>query len=337
MILDLQRFTDRERPRWLELEALLDRMEAGAGSALDLDGALRLHYLYQKAGADLARVRGQSAAPELRRYLEALVARAYSAIYAHDAAGAAGFSPKRFLLRDFPAVFRRRIAAFWLALAVTLAGGAAGGALVRWEPEAKSVLLPYEHLAGNPADRVAEEERTAKQSLGEDKAYFSAFLMTNNIKVAILALVTGFAFGIGPFLLLFYNGAVLGAVVYDYLAAGQGRFLAGWLLPHGSFEIPAILLAGQAGFVIGAQVLRGYRSGNAVRGMRAAAPDAATLIGGIAVMLVWAGIVEAFFSQYHEPVLPYAAKIAFGCAELIALIAWLGWAGRRGEGGHARA
>lgn len=44
------------------------------------------------------------------------------------------------------------------------------------------------------------------------------------------------------------------------------------------------------------------------------------LIGGVAVMLVWAGIIEAFFSQVHEPVMPYAAKIAFGAAELLLLI-----------------
>ena len=44
-----------------------------------------------------------------------------------------------------------------------------------------------------------------------------------------------------------------------------------------------------------------------------------TIIGGVAVMLVWAGIVEAFFSQYHAPVLPYGVKIAFGAVELVAL------------------
>ena len=48
-----------------------------------------------------------------------------------------------------------------------------------------------------------------------------------------------------------------------------------------------------------------------------------TLIGGVAVMLVWAGIVEAFLSQYHQPAVPYALKIAFGLVELAALIWFL--------------
>ena len=45
-------------------------------------------------------------------------------------------------------------------------------------------------------------------------------------------------------------------------------------------------------------------------------------------MLVWAGLVESFVSQYHQPVLPYALKIGFGVCELAALTAFLGWAGR---------
>ena len=52
------------------------------------------------------------------------------------------------------------------------------------------------------------------------------------------------------------------------------------------------------------------------------------LIAGAAALLVWAGIVEAFVSQYHQPVLPYSLKIAFGACELAALAAFLGWAGR---------
>ncbi len=337
MILDLERFVRKEQPRWRELEELLARLESAPGATLDLQGTLRLHHLYQKTGADLAKVKGQSAAPQLRRYLESLVSRSYAEIHENREARIR-FSPKTFYLSTFPRAFRRHLAAFWLAVLVTLAGGAAGGALVRWDPDAKSVLLPFEHLMGSPTERVAREESSGALQAHRPKSYFSSYLMTNNIRVSILTLVTGFAWGLGPLILLFYNGVVLGAVVYDYCAAGQAKFMAGWLLPHGSFEIPAILIAGQAGFLIGAQLLKGSRDGGIRRRMRAAAPDAAVLIGGLASMLVWAGIVEAFFSQYHEPILPYWVKIVFGCAELSALTLYLGWAGRgdRGRGDRGR-
>jgi hypothetical protein len=54
-----------------------------------------------------------------------------------------------------------------------------------------------------------------------------------------------------------------------------------------------------------------------------------TLIFGVGVFLVWAGFVEAFLSQYHEPVLPYSAKIAFGLVELILLVLFLSKSGSR--------
>ena len=53
------------------------------------------------------------------------------------------------------------------------------------------------------------------------------------------------------------------------------------------------------------------------------------MIIGVALMLVWAGIIEAFFSQYHEPVLPYEIKIGFGVLELILLALFLGKSGAR--------
>ena len=62
---------------------------------------------------------------------------------------------------------------------------------------------------------------------------------------------------------------------------------------------------------------------------RATAPDLVTLIFGVALMLVWAGFVEAFLSQYHEPMIPYSAKIIFGCIELAMLVLFLARSGRR--------
>ena len=48
-----------------------------------------------------------------------------------------------------------------------------------------------------------------------------------------------------------------------------------------------------------------------------------TIIFGAGVLLIWAGIVESFLSQYHQPVIPYSLKIAFGATELVALTIFL--------------
>ena len=159
------------------------------------------------------------------------------------------------------------------------------------------------------------------------KATFSAQLMQNNTRVSILAMGLGMSFGVGTVVLLFYNGVILGAVAFDYVTGGETVFLLGWLLPHGVIEIPAILVAGQAGLLL-AHALIGWGSRKTRRErLREIAPDVVTLICGAALFLVWAGIVEAFFSQYHEPVVPYGVKIGFGLVELAALTLYLSRSG----------
>jgi uncharacterized membrane protein SpoIIM required for sporulation len=198
------------------------------------------------------------------------------------------------------------------------------------DPESKEILLPFEHLQGNPADRVAGEEGARTDRLEGAKSTFSSYLMTHNARVAMFTMALGVTWAIGTILVLFYNGIILGAVALDYVAAGQTAFLAGWLLPHGSFEIPAILVAGQAGLLLGKVILgRGERAPLGVR-LRRMAPDLATLMAGVVLLLVWAGVVESFFSQYHEPVLPYAVKIGFGAVQLSLLVVYLARAGSRG-------
>lgn len=331
MILDLDRFLVVERPFWRELESLLGSLERASASERETPAARlgrlrRIHYLYQRASADLAKVQTFAAAPELRQYLENLVARAYGEI--HEVRAAERWNPWHFFTGTFPCAVRRQARAGALALGVTAAGSLFGGAALYLDPDAKSGLIPFAHLAGDPAERVAEEERVTGDHLSDRKASFSSELMTHNIRVSMLALALGMSWGFGTVALLFTNGVLLGAVAADYVAAGHSRFLLGWLLPHGAIEIPAIVIAGQAGLVL-AGALLGWADRTPLRErLRAVRPDLVALIGGVAMLLVWAGLVEAFLSQYHEPVLPYGVKIAFGLVELGVLAALLARGGR---------
>jgi uncharacterized membrane protein SpoIIM required for sporulation len=322
VIIDLPKFLAAERGSWTELDAILSRLEADPHRRLDLEQLKRFYFLYQKASADLAQLSTFAFEPQIRRYLESLVARAYGEV--HEArARERRTSPISWFVRQFPAVFQRHLRAFLLACAIFLAGSIFGGAALRFDPEAKAVLMPFEHLQGDPSRRVAEEEQAKRDRLSGAHSTFSADLMTHNIRVSLLTLGMGMTAGAGTVVLLFYNGVILGAVAIDYALAGQTKFLLGWLLPHGVIEIPAILIAGQAGLLVGGAML-GWGSHETLRRrLRRISPDVMTLAFGLAIMLVWAGIVEAFFSQFHEPILPYELKIAFGIAELAALILFL--------------
>jgi uncharacterized membrane protein SpoIIM required for sporulation len=328
MIIDLQKFSAAERPAWQELEKLLDRIESDPVFKPSLEQARRFHYLYERASADLAKLVTFSAEPELRRYLESLVARAYTEIH-ETRSDRKRFSPWHWFLHTLPQTFRRHARAFWLSLAITIAGSLFGGLALAFDPEAKAVIMPFAHLQGDPAERVAREEAAQRDHVGTQKSSFSSQLMTHNTRVSITTLALGMTWGLGTIILLFYNGIILGAVAVDYVQAGQLKFLLGWLMPHGVIEIPAILVAGQAGLVLANALVGWGKRERLAQRFRAISPDLVTLIFGVAIMLVWAGFIEAFLSQHHEPVIPYTAKIAFGSIELVMLILFLTRCGRR--------
>jgi uncharacterized membrane protein SpoIIM required for sporulation len=197
---------------------------------------------------------------------------------------------------------------------------------VAFDPEAKEAVLPAmfaDHL-GDPGKRVAEEEKGERHDREMQHATFAGMLMVNNIKVSILTLALGMTYGVGTMITLFHNGVLLGVVAIDYILAGQTLFLLGWLMPHGVIEIPAILIAGQAGLILGGSLLGWGDRAPLRRRLRLIGPDLMTLIGGVALLLIWAGLIESFLSQYHQPVIPYWLKIVFGALELAGLIWFLG-------------
>src|SRR5438128_1434546 len=213
MIIDLHKFVLAERPHWAELERLLNTLEEEPNHRMSLDQLRRFHYLYERAAADLARITTFSSEPETRRYLEHLVARGYGEIHETRERQRRIF-PLKWFFQELPRTFRRHVRAFWLSLAITVAGCAFAG------------------LAG---------------------------------LVRALALI-------------------------------------GW----------------------------GRRRPLKAR-LREVSRDMVTLIFGVGLLLVWAGFIEAFLSQYHEPVIPYSAKIAFGTVELALLILFLARSGKKAE------
>ncbi len=328
MIIDISRFINEEREYWTELEGFLDKLEKDPSFRMDLGQIKRFHYLYQRASADTARIKTFSSEKNLRQYLESLVGRAFG--YIHET----GRRPRKIALLNwffntFPQTFRKHIQAFLISALITVTGCVFGGAAVGLDTQAKPVLIPFEHLQKTPSERVAMEESMDKDTMKGHKARFSSYLMTHNTRVSIFIMVLGISWGIGTIIMLFYNGVILGAIAVDYIMDGQLRFLAGWLLPHGSIEIPAILIAGQAGLVIAGTLVGRGEPVSVRQRFRDVSRDILTLIAGVAVLLIWAGLVESYLSQYHQPVISYELKITLGVFELLLLTLFLWKSGRK--------
>jgi uncharacterized membrane protein SpoIIM required for sporulation len=335
VILNLERFQAQAQPRWRSLESLLGALESRPDRRLTPAEAEQLQELYGQTAADLNRVTHGALAPELRQYLERLVARSYAELYYALPTRPEIWQPRRWLriFTAFPEAFRRQSRYFALAVLITVLGCALGGLAVHYDPASVDVLLPADYLR-SPEQRVHEEEQGKGSRLESTQieAAFSAQLIRHNIQVALLAAALGVTFGMGTALLLFENGVLLGAVAVNYTQQGFGLFVTAWLLPHGVFEIPSILIAGQAGFYLARLLLRRREDRNVRQTMR----EWLVLVSGLAMMLVWAGIMEGFVSQHHAPVLPYAFKVGIAVAELVLLTLYLLLTGRTGMSVDAR-
>jgi len=125
--------------------------------------------------------------------------------------------------------------------------------------------------------------------------YTMGQIFGNNFKVSLLMIVAGIFFGVVPYFFMFSNGALVGFllnIVRAKTAVSPLLTFALGILPHGIFELSAMVIAAGAGIKIGTVILvplRGYRRGAS---LAIACREAAYLIVLVACLLVVAAIVE---------------------------------------------
>jgi len=104
---------------------------------------------------------------------------------------------------------------------------------------------------------------------GKSAMELISFILLNNLKASFMAIVTGVGIGIFPLAIGIMNGYLLGFISREAVARG-GFFVLWRLLPHGIFELPAIILSIGIGLKIGGDLLRrkGKLEYNLREGMR---------------------------------------------------------------------
>jgi uncharacterized membrane protein SpoIIM required for sporulation len=314
------------RHRWEELASLLDRVDRGGVKALSVAQVKRLARLYRQVTVDLSQARAAGDDPRLVAYLNALAARAHGRVYITERVKIRSLFT--FVTSGFPRAMRRNRVAILAAVAVFLLTTVASMAAVLADPDLAFSLFD---------ERVVEYEnvRLEKQQ-GEYKGNFTfsvsqsplvaAQIIGNNVKVAIM----GFALGavgcvLGVFLLV-YNGRMLGTL--SGLVWNGGYFVGFYslILTHGVLELSAICIAAAGGLRLGWALLapRGLTRADA---FRSASGDAFALLGGAILMLIVAGIIEAFVTPHFGAAVRWS--VAIGTGVLFAAYALL--AGRRAE------
>ena len=118
------------------------------------------------------------------------------------------------------------------------------------------------------------------------------FIFVNNLKSSFFAIFCGILFGIIPFAILVVNGYVLGFVASKTTAL-QGYLVLWRLLPHGIFELPAVLISIGIGMRLG-MFLFIYKGENKLRELGKWLIESLRVFVFIIIpLLVLAAIIEA--------------------------------------------
>jgi len=320
--MDEREFVQSRQAGWKRLTEILDRVERSGGlRGLAREDLRELGPLYRRAASDLAYARAHAVTGNLTAHLNRLVARAHALLYHTDRRTWRGLGS--FFSRDFPQTFRRRLPFFLAAVAFLLAGALLAYWLMMQSRSNLDIFFPPDSPLRASVD-VWQSGKTTRTIRDGESAIGASALMTHNIQVSFLAFSTGILGCVVTALMLFQNGAMLGALAGLMTYVHHHDTLWPGILPHGVVELSATCIAGAAGFLLGwALLVPGpYRRRDA---LVIAALDAVRLIVGVCALLVFCGIVEAFISPSR---LPAGFKIAFGVLTFFGLYAYLFFAGR---------
>jgi uncharacterized membrane protein SpoIIM required for sporulation len=281
------RWLDQRTPHWSRLEHLVTLTGAHGLSKLSRSELQELGLLYRQVAADLATVREDPSAIGVAASLNQLLARAHHTIYSAERPSA--LAPLRFLRATFPAAVRRHWPHCLAAVVIFVAGGLVGAALIARNPTVLIELLSPEMV------RTIERHEMWTHSIVAIKPLASTEIMTNNMTVAFLTFAAGITGGVGTTYFLFFNGLLLGVIGLACARAGMSVALWSFVAPHGVLELPAIFIAGAAGFRLAQGLLfPGFLPRR--ESLVAAGRDALELVLGCVPILVVAGIIEAFVS-----------------------------------------
>jgi uncharacterized membrane protein SpoIIM required for sporulation len=311
--MSLDHWLKERQPVWQRLESIVDGLYRHGPCRTAPQDLVAMIELYQSACADLARLRALGGDPADVATLNRLVIRAHGQIY--RGGPARSWRPLAFFLVDYPRLFRQTwkftLASFLIA---------AASALMAYSTVQTSPQTVGDILGG--ADREVRGHKTLadiRERFGhEGSPVLSSFVITNNIRVALTAFALGITLGLGTIYILTVNGAMLGGIAGAFAKSHAAGQFWGVVLPHGTLELSAVVVAGGAGLLLGyglwapgARTRRRALREDAVRAMRLAV--------GLLPAFAFAGIIEGFVTP--SDAIPEPLKLALGIAA--AAVFWL--------------
>lgn len=302
----------RYRKDWEELDHLL-HFFAKRPQLIQAAQIRRLTYLYRKASSHLSLLQTRHPDDELTGYLNQLVVRTHHTLYKHQ--HHSGVQLAGFFGHYFIGLIRSRRWFILTAAVIVLCGGMAGFAAVLADSTTMYSLFPARMVDNLDPSRAGEGLKAIPHSI------VSAEIMTNNIRVAVLAFASGITFGIWTVYLLAYNGVIIGALAAVYWQAGENYLFWAYILPHGVIELTAIFIAGGAGLYMGYRMWVPGQLPWKLQLLHSAKESLQLLLGTVPLFVI-AGTIEGYITPSE---LSLAAKYAVAVITLGLLLAYYGF------------
>ena len=314
-MLSVNDFIKLREKDWERLQQLI-RKRRGR-ETLSASEVQELGMLYRAVTSDLALARRDYKGQKVAQFLNQLLTRTHNFIYQEDVNN--WRSLPRYFTRTLPQTFRQTWLFTLTAFLLFAIPAVVGYRLAFTNPD-----------VAEPLDLVYIRETLINQQTWtdiplEERPYTSAFIMSNNIRVAILAFGGGVLFGLFSVYMLVSNGLVIGAVMGLAAHYGMGATLLEFVIGHGVLELSMIFIAGGAGLQLGWALLNPGPY-NRRDSLGLAARRAIVLILGVIPVLVVAGLIEGFISPSDATL---AESSAVGVTTGVLLYGYLLFVGRK--------
>lgn len=308
--MNLKQFVKQHREEWNQLEQLVSILHKSRRSITG-DKINQFHRLYQKVAQHLSYSQTFFPTEEVTQYLNGLVSKSHNVLYKDQVSS---FQQIRyFFSTKFIGLFLEQWR-FVIAAMILFAIGALGS----FTSVANDPLHLYSILPAEIAQAV-DPEQLGRSDGAVNSSLMSASIMTNNIRVAILAFAGGVTFGLLTVYLLIYNGIIVGALAALFWHYGKSYDFWAYIVPHGMIELTAIFIAGGAGLLMGYKL---FVPGNFTRGyqLKLQAKRSVQLLLGTIPLFIIAGLIEGFITP---AAISLEAKYFVAFLTVIALILYV--------------
>jgi uncharacterized membrane protein SpoIIM required for sporulation len=298
---------------WQRLEQLINRHNRR--TRFTAPEVHELGKLYRAVMSDLALARRDYPEQRVTLFLNQLLTRAHSIIYRQEITDMGQLV--RYFTERIPAMFRQTAVFTGTAFLLFILPAILGYRLADANPRSADLLGLAEERA------VLANHDTWTDIPTEMRPFMSAFIMSNNIRVAILAFAGGITFGIFTVYVLVMNGLIIGAVLGLAAHYGMGWPLLTFIIGHGVIELSVIFMAGGTGLQLAWALLNPgqYSRRDA---LALVARRAVTLVIAAIPLLTIAGLIEGFISP---STLPDYVHVGVGLGSGVLMYAYLFFAG----------